>query len=293
MRIEACTLCPRSCGAKRDELSGNGLCKMPAEPVLARAALHFYEEPCISGVNGSGAIFFSGCSLGCVFCQNYAISREKFGKKVTVRRLVDIFKELEAAGAHNINLVNPTHYVHAVLSALDRYRPSIPIVYNTGGYERVEILRRLDGYVDIYLPDLKYIDPVRSQKYSGAKDYFDYASAALLEMHRQVGDGQFDDNGIMQKGMIVRHLILPQGTNEAIRVAGWVKENLPGVQFSLMSQYMPYGNAAKYKELTRPITAREYGKVLSAVREMGLDGYMQDLDSSDIRYLPDFDLSGV
>ena len=151
----------------------------------------------------------------------------------------------------------------------------------------------LDGYVDIYLPDLKYIDPVRSQKYSGAKDYFVYASVALLEMYRQTGKARFDERGMMQKGMIVRHLILPQGTGEAIRVAEWVKENLPGVRFSLMSQYMPYGNAAQYKELNRQITPREYEKVLSAVQTLGLEGYMQDLESSDIRYLPDFDLSGV
>lgn len=293
MRLEHCTLCPRRCGARREENSGQGVCQMPAQPVLARAALHFYEEPCISGTRGSGAVFFSGCSLGCVFCQNDAISHKRYGKAVTVDRLCEIFKQLEEKGAHNINLVNPTHYAHVVLAALERYRPAVPIVYNTGGYERVETLRQLEGYVDVYLPDLKYMDPERSKKYSGAADYFEYAAPALEEMYRQCGQPQLDENGILLRGMLVRHLILPQGTNEAIRIAAWVKAHLPKALFSLMSQYMPCGRAAMYKELDRRITRREYEKVLAAVRALELDGYMQDLTSSDMRYLPDFDGTGV
>lgn len=294
MMIEKCTLCPRKCGALRNEKQGFGFCKMPSEPVVARAALHFYEEPVISGKNGSGTIFFSGCSLGCVFCQNYDISSKRKGKTITVKRLAQIFKSLEEQGAHNINLVNPTHYVHAVKAALDIYRPSIPIVYNCGGYESVEQIRSLENYIDIYLPDLKYISSERSKRYSAAADYFDNAAPALLEMHRQTGVAQFDENGIMRRGMIVRHLILPQGTNEAITVAKWVREHLPNAYFSLMSQYMPYGRAGEFKELDRKITAREYDKVLVAVQDIGVErGYMQSLSSSDIRYLPEFDFTGV
>ena len=210
MKSYICTLCPRQCRAERTETQNKGgYCGMPASPVLARAALHYGEEPCISGTRGSGTVFFSGCSLGCVFCQNESISHKRQGKAVTPQRLADIFRELEQAGAHNINLVNPTHYAISIHKAVELYRPNIPIVYNTSGYERVETLKGLEGLVDIYLPDCKYVDSALSASLSGAADYFNFASAAIREMVRQTGPVLLDGDGMMQKGTIVRHLVLP------------------------------------------------------------------------------------
>lgn len=294
MRIERCTLCPRRCGALRDAKSGAGVCKMPALPVLARAGLHFYEEPCISGSRGSGAVFFSGCSLGCVFCQNYEISAGRYGKTVTVERLADIFRELEAAGAHNINLVNPTHFAPAIRAALDLYHPGVPIVYNSGGYERVETLRSLEGYVDVYLPDLKYLDASRAARYSGAANYFTHASAALAEMSRQTA-GEVVEDGILRRGMIVRHLLLPRGTTDAIAVARFVRDRLPEARFSLMRQYLPLGRAADFPEIDRRVTDREYEKVLRAVEELRFSAevYVQEKESAGREFIPAFDLSGV
>ncbi|MGI6270337.1 MAG: radical SAM protein [Candidatus Howiella sp.] len=294
MRLEKCTLCPRACGALRDEESGAGACKMPALPVLARAGLHFYEEPCISGSRGSGAVFFSGCALGCVFCQNHAISAGRFGRRVTVARLAEIFRELKAAGAHNINLVNPTHFAPAIRAALDLYHPSIPIVYNTGGYERVETLRLLEGYIDIYLPDLKYTDSARAARYSGAVDYFQYAAPALREMARQTA-GEVEEGGLLKRGMVVRHLLLPQGTADAIAVARFVREALPAARFSLMRQYLPLGRAADFPEINRRVTDREYAKVLGVVEELGFPSevYVQEKESAKREFIPAFDLTGV
>ena len=297
MLMEKCELCPRKCGAYRDEtVNRGGWCGMPAEPVLARAALHQWEEPCISGTRGSGTIFFSGCILGCCFCQNDSISRGRKGQAVTVERLADIFRELEAAGAHNINLVSPTHYAEAILAAAERYRPGIPFVYNCGGYERVETLRRLEGLIDVYLPDMKYADAARSRRYAGVDDYFPVAAAALREMHRQTGEAVYvmeEGVRLMRRGMIVRHLLLPQGTGDAIKILGWVKENLPGVPVSLMAQYLPCGRATDYKEIDRRITRREYDKVRRVLEELSLDGYIQQRKSSDALYIPAFDGTGV
>ena len=269
---------------------------MPAAPVLARAALHLWEEPCVSGVRGSGTIFFSGCILGCCFCQNYTISHGREGKAVTPERLADIFRELEAAGAHNINLVNPTHYADAILAAAELYRPKVPVVYNSGGYERVETLRRLEGLVDVYLPDLKFVDRERAGRYAGAPDYFASASAALMEMYRQTGKAVYEEEDgarLMRRGMLVRHLLMPQGTADAIRALTWIKENLPGVPVSLMAQYVPCGEAARCKEITRRVTQREYDKVLAALEELGLDGYVQQLESGVKTFIPPFDGAGV
>ncbi|MCI8360564.1 MAG: radical SAM protein [Clostridiales bacterium] len=297
MVIEACALCPRKCGAYRDE-TGNrgGWCGMPAAPVIARAALHHWEEPCISGTRGSGTIFFSGCILGCCFCQNDSISHGRQGRAVTVERLADIFRELEASGAHNINLVNPTHYADAVLAAAERYRPAIPFVYNSGGYERVETLRRLEGLIDIYLPDMKYADPARSRRYAGVEDYFSVAAAALREMRKQTGENLYEEEQgtrLLRRGMLVRHLLLPQGTGDALQILGWIKENLPGVPVSLMAQYLPCGRAADYKEINRRITKREYDKVLAALEALSLDGFIQKRSSGDALYIPAFDGTGV
>lgn len=286
-----CTLCPRSCGAKRFEEYGKGYCKMGILPKISRAALHMWEEPCISGKNGSGTIFFTGCVLGCVFCQNYRISKEGQGRVITTDQLVQEIKKLEAMGAHNINLVSPTPYIDSIIEAFTKYRPAIPIVYNTGGYEKVESLKRLEGIVDIYLPDLKYISSEKSAKYSGAADYSEYAVKAIAEMVRQTGKPVFDSEGMMQRGTIVRHLILPSNTKNSIEVVRYLDENFgDSILISLMGQYIPEGRAKDFPEIDRTITAREYNKVLSALEETKLDGFAQELDSARKSYVPDFDM---
>lgn len=289
-----CFECSRKCGAERDDLSGNGYCKMPERPVLARAGLHFWEEPCISGEKGSGTVFFSGCSLGCVFCQNEEISHENYGKPVTVERLAEIFKELENLGAHNINLVNPTHYVHAIAKALEIYKPRIPIVYNSGGYDTVETIEKASRFVDVFLMDMKYRSGERALKYSKAKDYPEVSANAILKCAEIIKENTFDPNGIMQKGLVIRHLIMPQGTNDAIEVINWVEQNVPWAVLSLMSQYTPHGNLSDFKEINRKITLREYNKVLDFAAECDIDSiYTQDTSSGDEKFIPPFDLSGV
>ena len=239
-----CQLCPRRCGALRTETEGKGYCRMPALPVLARAALHQWEEPPISGTRGSGTIFFSGCPLGCVFCQNEEISHRDVGKPVTVQRLRQICMELVDQGAHNINFVTPTHYSHILAQVLDAPLP-VPVVFNSGGYDSVSTLESLEGKIDIYLPDLKYMDGVPAGRYSAAPDYPAVAAAAIREMVRQVGPCVFDENGLLKKGVIIRHLVLPGQAEGAKQVMDWVaREFSKGtVLFSLMSQYTPYGRA--------------------------------------------------
>ena len=289
-----CNLCPRKCSAERtDEQNIKGICKMPLLPRVARATLHFWEEPCISGTNGSGTVFFSGCPLKCVFCQNFSLSKDGFGEIVSVERLAEIFRELEQKGANNINLVTPTHYVHAIIKALEIYKPNIPIVYNSGGYDSVEALKALENYIDIYLLDLKYMSSERAKRYSLAYDYPTVSKNAILEAYRQKSTPVIE-NGIMKSGVIVRHLILPQGTNDAINVFNWVKDNLPNAYFSIMSQYVPCGNLEKYPEINRKITRREYEKVLNHICSTDFNNcYFQELSSSSKDYIPDFDLTGI
>lgn len=289
-----CTLCPRACGAAREEEISGGVCAMPATPVVARAGLHHWEEPPISGTKGSGTVFFSGCGLGCVFCQNSAISREGVGKPVTVERLREIFRELIAQGAHNINLVTPTHFAHAIAKALDKPLP-VPVVWNCGGYERVETLKLLEGKVDIYLPDLKYLDPRRGERYSAAPDYPERAVAAIEEMVRQTGPCVFDGEGLLKRGVIIRHLILPGGVSEAKAVMDFVAERFaPGeVYFSLMSQYTPLGRAGEYPEIDRPLRKGERLAAEEYMAALGLAGFTQDASSVGGEYVPNFDLTGV
>lgn len=288
-----CRLCPRGCNA--DRTNERGYCGVPDEILLARASVHLWEEPPISGTKGSGTVFFSGCNLGCVYCQNYEISHEAKGRVISEERLGEIFRELVSKGVHNINLVNPTHYAHKIIRVLKKEKPTVPVVYNSSGYERVSTLKGLEGLVDVYLPDFKYISPDRSEKYSDAADYFDFASKALLEMKRQYPENIFDSSGIMQKGMIIRHLVLPQNTNQSIKILEWIRDNLgTDTLISLMSQYTPCGKADKYKELTRKITAREYEKVVSAAEEMGFKNiFTQDYASASENFIPDFDFTGV
>ncbi len=268
---------------------------MPEGFVVARAARHDWEEPCISGTNGSGTVFFSGCSLGCVFCQNMEISGNGFGKEISDERLTEIFDELISQGVHNINLVNPTHYAERLAKVLSKYKSKVPIVYNSGGYEKVETLKKLEGLIDIYLPDLKYINPDRSKKYSLAENYFDFAAPAIKEMIRQTGSAVIDENGIMQRGTIIRHLILPKNTNQSVQIIKWLSENVPlDTYISLMSQYTPIVHNEKYPELNRQITEREYEKVLDALENSGFyNCFVQQLDSANGKFIPKFDLSGI
>ena len=278
--------------ARRDAQAGEGFCGLPATPVVARAGLHLWEEPCVSGVRGSGAVFFSGCVLRCVYCQNHAISHENFGKPVSVERLREIFWELIGQGAHNINLVSPTPFAPAIREALAEPLP-VPVVWNTGGYERVETLRSLEGRVQVWLPDLKYVDSGLSRDLSGAADYFDAASAAIEEMVRQTGDYVLED-GLLKKGVLIRHLMLPGRLENTKAVLDWVAETFrPGqVLLSLMAQYTPQPGAEGL--LSRRVTGAEYRAALRYMENLGItDGYCQDAASARAEYTPDFDLTGV
>lgn len=287
-----CNACPRGCNVDREV--SLGYCKSPEKFKLARASLHYWEEPCISGKNGSGAIFFSGCNLGCVFCQNYEISHGCKGVEVSDDDLVRIMKRFVDEGANNINFVNPTHYSLQLLRVLEKYKPPVPIVYNTSGYDSVETLKMLDGAVDIYLPDFKYIRPDKALKYSKAENYPQVAEEALAEMKRQVGDDVFDENGIMQRGMIIRHLVLPSNTNSSMSVLDYLAENFGDTYISVMAQYVPCGDLTEYKEINRRLTQREYDKVVNHIFDLGLQKiFVQELDSAVTDYIPDFDLTGV
>lgn len=262
---------------------------MPLEPVIARADLHFWEEPPISGKNGSGTIFFGGCPLSCVFCQNYEVSHNGVGRKISIKALSDIFKELEEKNAHNINLVTPTHYSLAIKQALDIYRPKIPIVYNCSGYESAETLKMLEDYIDIYLFDFKYISSDKANRFSSAPDYPEVAISALKEAYRQRGKCLFDKEGIMKSGVIVRHLLMPQATNDAIKIFDIVRSDFDNAYFSLMSQYIPFGEAENICPINRKVTKREYEKVVSYIAESGFENcYIQQLSSADEKYIPDF-----
>lgn len=290
-----CTLCPRRCGALRDDTHGEGWCRLPARPMAARAALHMWEEPCLSGTNGAGTVFFSGCTLGCVFCQNESISHENFGKAVTEDELYAAFQRLAEQGAHCIELVTPTQYTHVLSRLLERPMPrGLPVVWNSGGYERAEVLRGLEGKVDIYLPDLKYVTPGLAEKYSGAADYPDAAKTAILEMYRQRGPVRFE-GGLLKSGVIIRHLILPGQVAEAKRVMDWVAESFPGgaVLFSLMAQYTPMGDLSACPELGRTLRASEVRAARDYMDGLGLAGYVQELSSVGEGFIPSFDLTGI
>lgn len=291
-----CNICPRKCNIKREPLAedGRGFCGVGTLPKIARAGLHFWEEPPISGENGSGTVFFSGCNLRCVFCQNEKISKGAFGKVVSVERLREIYFELIEKGVHNINLVTPTHFCEAIAESLTPPLP-VPVVYNCGGYESVEALRMLEGKIQIYLPDLKYGDNLLAKKYSAAPDYFETATNAIKEMFRQVGSYELDENGIMKKGVIIRHMILPGQLKNTKTVIDWVKNEFePGeVLFSLMSQFTPIPSC-KEDELYRRLTEEEYNEAADYLFESGIeDGFMQELSSAKEEYIPPFNLEGV
>lgn len=290
-----CNLCPRRCGALRDESHGEGFCQMPALPVCARAALHLWEEPCVSGRAGAGTVFFSGCTLGCVFCQNRSISRENFGKILTEDDLYAVFQRLADQGASCIELVTPTQFTHVLARVLNRPVPGgLPVVWNSGGYERQTVLRALEGKVDVYLPDLKYVTPSVAEKYSGAADYPEAAKAAILEMVRQRGPVRLE-GGLLKSGVLIRHLILPGQAAEAKRVMDWVAEAFPlgTVLFSLMAQYTPVGSLEGFPELRRTVRPSELRLARTYMENLGLPGYVQELDAAGEGFIPAFDLTGL
>ena len=295
-----CRLCPRQCHVNREKQMG--VCHAGAQVLVARAALHMWEEPCISGESGSGAVFFSGCSLGCVFCQNREISGGQAGKEITQQRLVEIFFELKEQGANNINLVTPDHYLPSVCSAIRQAKEQgigLAFVWNCSGYECVESLRMLDGLVDVYLPDFKYFESETAAKYSKAADYPQVTKEAVAEMFRQVGACRFDENGIIQRGVIVRHLLLPGKVSEAKKIVSYLYETYgDDIYLSLMNQYTPGADAAErfsaFPELARKVTQREYGRLVDFALEIGVtNAFVQEGQTASESFIPAFDLKGV
>lgn len=280
-----CFLCPRKCGIDRDK--SVGFCGSTREIKIAKYCKFFYEEPCISTKGGSGAIFFSGCSLKCVFCQNYEISSLNQGKIISVQQLADIFKELEQSGVDNINLVNPTHYTDGIIQALKFYKPNVPIVYNSHGYENIQTLKKVANYVDVFLPDFKYMSNQTAKKYSNCSNYPAVATKAIQCM-RELKQDVYDGEKI-KSGLIIRHMIMPLCSDESISILNWIKEKMPQTKVSLMAQYTPYAKACKYNEINRKITKREYQKVVNKFLELGLNGYIQDRESAKELYIPKWD----
>ena len=292
-RTMKCTVCPRNCMA--DRTGGKGFCGVGDGFRVARAAPHFWEEPCISGVNGSGTVFFSGCNLGCVFCQNYEVSHSAFGKEITDTELMKVFNSLIESGVHNLNLVTPTHYAPRLAKVLKEYNSPVPVVWNSSGYEKAETLKLLEGLVDIYLPDIKYFDSAPALKYSGAADYFDRASEAVREMFRQVGLLETDENGIAKKGIIIRHMVIPGNISQAVKVFSWVRENFsPEISISVMRQYTPYGKALDMPPINRRLSTREYSIVKEKIMALGFENCnFQGKDSAKENFIPDFNLEGL
>lgn len=291
-----CNDCPRRCSALREVNKSGGVCRSPSLPVIARAAEHFGEEPCISGERGSGTVFFSGCNLGCVFCQNHEISGGRVGKAVSIERLRDIFLELQDKGVHNINLVTGTHFVRPIAEALSMAKLSIPVVWNSSAYESVESLKLLDGLVQIYLPDLKYMDADCAMRYSHARDYPETAVAAIAEMFRQRGKFVLDENGMLQSGVLIRHLILPENEDNSQAVIDYVSGHYPGdmVMFSLMSQFTPMPGTERFPELGHRVGRMMNARLCDYAAERGISfGFTQEPESATNDMIPKFDLTGI
>lgn len=280
-----CNDCPRKCNI--DRVEKKGYCKS-SKMHIAHYGKFMYEEPCISGTNGSGAIFFSGCSLRCVYCQNYEISREERGKEISQTDLVNIIKELESQKLHNINLITPTHYSNEIYLSLKQYKSTIPVVYNTHSYENIEIIQKMSEVVDIFLADLKYFDSELSKKYSNASDYFEKACKAIKTMTNLKTN--IIENGIMKQGVIIRVLILPSQTNDTLKILEYIKENFSNAIVSLMCQYVPCGDLREFPEINRKITKREYEKVLNKLFDLNIDGYLQDLSSASKDFIPEWSM---
>mgnify|MGYP004526762593 FL=1 len=293
--LDNCTLCPHNCKVNRLE-GKKGRCKCDNTLKIALASLHMFEEPCISGANGSGTVFFTNCNLNCIYCQNYEISQGGKGKEITIQTLADIFIKQQEKGAHNINLVTPTMYVYQIIEAIKIARKNglkIPIIYNSNGYENVETIKMLNGYIDVYLPDLKYYTNELSKKYSNVDNYFEVATNAIKEMYSQVGNAIFDDNGIIQKGVIIRHLVLPNHIQNTKNILKWINENMTkDIYVSVMAQYFPTYKAKNDSLINRKLNKKEYKEVFNYLYSLDLqNGYIQELGSHEEEYVPDFNLS--
>lgn len=293
--LESCTICPHNCKVNRFK-GQKGRCKCDDKLKIALASLHMFEEPCISGTNGSGTVFFSNCNLNCIYCQNYEISQLGKGKEISIQTLADIFLKQQEKNAHNINLVTPTMYVYQIIEAIKIARSrglKIPIIYNSNGYENVETIKLLDGYIDVYLPDLKYYTDSLSKKYSKVNNYFEITTNAIKEMYNQVGNTTFDDNGLIKKGVIIRHLVLPSHIQNTKNILRWIKENMPEyIYVSVMAQYFPTYKANEDNLINRKLTKKEYKEVLNYLYSLDIkNGYIQDLGKHEQEYVPDFNLS--
>ena len=291
--LEKCELCPWKCKVNREN-GTLGKCKAGKNVKIALANLHFFEEPCISGEDGSGTVFFTGCNMNCKFCQNYKISQEILGKEITIESLANEFLKLQEMKANNINLVTAVMYIPQIIEAIKLARKmglKIPIVYNSSGYENPETIKLLDGYIDVYLPDLKYYDNELGFKLSGVNNYFEYATESIKEMYKQVGKPELDENGIIKKGLIIRHLVLPNHIENSKNVLKSIKENFnEDVPVSIMAQYFPTNKAMEYSDINRKLTEEEYNEIEDYVFELNLDGYMQDLEENEEQYVPNFDI---
>lgn len=290
--LNKCTICPWECKINRND-KRIGKCRGTNNAKIALVSLHFFEEPCITGKNGSGTVFFSNCNLKCKFCQNYEISQYGKGKEITIEELADIFIEQQKRGAENINLVTPTSYVYQIIEAIKIAKKNglkLPIIYNTNAYENVETIKALEGYIDIYLPDFKYMDKKIAKQYSGVEDYPEIAKKAIVEMQKQVGNAQIESKGIIRKGLIIRHLILPNNTENSKQVLKWINDNLPKETYvSVMAQYFSTYLAKKDKTLNRKISKREYKKVEDYLYSLNIEnGYIQDLGDNEECYVPEF-----
>lgn len=295
--LNKCMLCPRNCGVNRNN-NELGFCKMGKDLMVARAALHFWEEPIISGEKGSGTVFFSGCNLKCVFCQNFQISTNNFGKKITTERLSKIFLELQSQGANNINLVTPTHFIPQIIEAITLAKAkglNLPIVYNSSGYEKVETIKLLNGYIDIYLPDFKYFDDRYAIKYSKCPNYFEYASKSIAEMISQTGKPVFNSEGLLVKGTIVRHMMLPGLLEDSKKIIHYLVENYnDDIFISIMNQYTPTNNIKKYPEINCTVSNEEYDSLIDYAIDIGIkNGFMQEGETQKTSFIPEFDSTGV
>lgn len=285
-----CNLCPRKCNAERNDSIGKGYCKMPKSLYVSRVAHHYWEEPVISGKKGTVAVFFTGCTLDCIYCQNREISHSNLGRKVTIDELAKEVTLLLDKGAESLSFITPSHYTNGIIQLLDIISPKVPVVYNTSGFDSIETLKKLEGYIDIYLPDFKYSNNDLGLEYSNVRNYFDVTSKAIEEMVRQTGEPVINQDGIMEKGTMVRNLVLPSHTKNSIEVINYLAEKYGDkILFSLMGQYIPYGDAKYLKKLNRKITKREYEKVLLAFESSGLNGYCQELSSASEKYIPEWD----
>lgn len=293
--LENCMICPHKCGVNR--LEGNkGRCKCDDKLKIALASLHMFEEPCISGENGSGTVFFSNCNLNCIYCQNYEISNLGKGREITIEHLAEIFLKQQEKNAHNINLVTPTMYVYQIIEAIKIAKSkglNIPIIYNSNGYENIETIKLLNGYIDVYLPDLKYYTNGLSKKYSKVDNYFETATKAIKEMYNQVGQAKFDENGLIKKGVIIRHLVLPNHIQNTKNILKWISDNMPDdIYVSVMAQYFPTYKAKDDDLINRKLNKKEYNEVLNYLYSLDLEnGYIQDLGSHEEEYVPNFDFS--